>query len=113
MMRQPLTLELASKALHDIVSRQSELTVEQIVKAVADFYRMDQETLISRAAVKKYLPPGKWPCTWARKKRGFAAQIGEILGGRDHTTIMHGWERIASTIEQDDASAEKCWPSER
>jgi chromosomal replication initiator protein len=28
-------------------------------------------------------------------------QIGALLGGRDHTTILHGCERIASLIEED------------
>jgi chromosomal replication initiator protein len=38
----------------------------------------------------------------AREETGASLpQIGESLGGRDHTTVMHGWEKIASQIEQD------------
>jgi chromosomal replication initiator protein len=39
----------------------------------------------------------------AREETGASLpQIGDALGGRDHTTIMHGWEKIASNIEQND-----------
>ena len=39
----------------------------------------------------------------AREETGASLpQIGEALGGRDHTTVMYGWEKIASNIEQDD-----------
>jgi chromosomal replication initiator protein len=103
MMRLPLNIELANKALHDIVSRQSELTVEHIINAVADFYRMEPETLISRGRSKEVSAARQMAMYLAREETGASLpQIGEILGGRDHTTIMHGWERIASTIEQND-----------
>ncbi len=103
MLRQPISLELASDALQDIVSRQAELTVTQIVKAVASFYRVDPEVLISRGRSKDVSAARQMAMYLAREETGASLpQIGDALGGRDHTTIMHGWEKIASQIEQND-----------
>jgi chromosomal replication initiator protein len=103
MLRQPLSLELATDALQDIVSRQAELTVEQIIRAVAEFHRMDPEVLVDRGRSKDVSAARQMAMYLAREETGASLpQIGEALGGRDHTTIMHGWEKIASQIEQDD-----------
>jgi chromosomal replication initiator protein len=103
MLRQPISLELASSALQDIVSRQAELTVEQIVQAVSEFYRIDPQVLIGRGRSKDVSAARQMAMFLAREETGASLpQIGEYLGGRDHTTIMHGWERIASQIEQND-----------
>ncbi len=103
MLRQPISLELANHALQDIVSRQSELTVEQIVDAVANFYRMDPQILIGRGRSKDVSAARQMAMYLAREETGASLpQIGEVLGNRDHTTIMHGWEKVASQIEQND-----------
>jgi len=103
MLRQPITIELANEALHDIVSRQAELTVVQIVHAVAKFYRLQPEIIIGRGRSKDVAHARHMAMYLAREETGASLpQIGEALDGRDHTTIMHGWEKIASHIEQDD-----------
>lgn len=103
MLRHEIDIELATKALHDIVSRQAELTVEQIVKAVAEFYRLEPDVLIGRGRSKDVSAARQMAMYLAREETGASLpQIGEVIGGRDHTTIMHGWERVASQIEQND-----------
>ena len=103
MMRQNINLALANVALQDIVSRQAELTVDQIIADVADFYRLDKEILIGRGRSKDIAAARHMAMYLAREETGASLpQIGEALGGRDHTTVMHGWEKIASRIEQND-----------
>jgi len=103
MLRQPISVELASHALQDIVSRQAELTVEQIIDAVAKYYRIDSEVLIGRGRSKDVSAARQMAMYLSREETGASLfHIGEILGNRDHTTIMHGWEKIASQIEQND-----------
>jgi chromosomal replication initiator protein len=102
MMRQSINLELAMVALQDIVSRQAELTVEQIISAVANFYQMDVSVLTGRGRSKDVAAARQMAMYIAREETGASLpQIGEALGGRDHTTVMHGWEKITSQIEQD------------
>jgi chromosomal replication initiator protein len=103
MLRQPITIELALEALQDIVSRQSELTVQQVIAAVAKFYRMEEGVLLGRDRSKEISAARHMAMYLAREETGASLpQIGEALGSRDHTTVMHGWEKIASTIEQND-----------
>ena len=103
MVRQPINLESANIALQDIVSRQAELTVDQIIDEVASFYRLDREVLIGRGRSKDIAAARQMAMYLAREETGASLpQIGEVLGGRDHTTVMHGWEKISSKIEQND-----------
>ena len=103
MVRKPITIDLATAALQDIVSRQAELTVMQVVSAVADFYRMDEEVLIERGRSKDVAAARHMAMYLAREETGASLpHIGEVLGGRDHTTVMHGWEKISSQIDHDD-----------
>ena len=102
MVRQTINLELAMVALQDIVSRQAELTVELIISAVANFYQMDVSILTGRGRSKDVAAARQMAMYMAREETGASLpQIGEALGGRDHTTVMHGWEKISSQIEQD------------
>ena len=103
MVRHIIDIELATAALQDIVSRQAELTVGQIIAAVAIFYRIDEEILIERGRSKDVAAARQMAMYLAREETGASLpQIGEALGGRDHTTVMYGWEKIASQIEQND-----------
>jgi chromosomal replication initiator protein len=103
MMRQPPSMELAEHALQDIVSRRSELTVVQIIGVVAEYYRLDREVLVGRSRTKEVAFARQMAMYLAREETDASLpQIGEALGGRDHTTVMHGWEKISSRIEGDD-----------
>ncbi len=103
MTRQSLNVDLASLALQDIVSRRAELTVDQIILVVARFYNLDKEVLTGRGRTKEVAAARQMAMYLAREETDASLpQIGEALGGRDHTTVMHGWEKIASQIEQND-----------
>ncbi len=103
MMRQKISIDSAKVALQDIVSRQAELTVEQIIEDVAEYYRLDKKILIGRGRSKDVAAARHMAMYLAREETGASLpQIGEALGGRDHTTVMHGWEKISTKIEQDD-----------
>jgi chromosomal replication initiator protein len=104
MTRQPMHLELAEHALQDIVSRRSELTLKQIIIVVARFYKLDTEDLTGRSRTQEVAFARQMAMYLAREETDASLpQIGEALGGRDHTTVMHGWEKISSRIEQDDS----------
>jgi chromosomal replication initiator protein len=103
MVRQSITIELATAALQDVVSRQAELTVDQIISAVAKFYRLREEILTGRGRSKEVAAARQMAMYLAREETGASLpQIGEVLGGRDHTTILHGWGKISTQIEQND-----------
>jgi chromosomal replication initiator protein len=103
MTRQAISINLTRTALKDIVTRRSELTTKQVLIAVARFYRIDEKVLIGRNRTKDIAAARHMIMYLAREETNSSLpQIGQVLGGRDHTTIKHGLEKIASSIEEDD-----------
>jgi chromosomal replication initiator protein len=102
---QPLTLELATAALSDLLPRPKTLTAQQIIMTVADFYSITPEVLLGRERSKEV--------AWARQVAMYLIReetsaslpaVGDALGGRDHTTVMYGCDKVADAIERDDTA---------
>ncbi len=101
---QPLTLELAGSALADLLPRHRTLTALQIVEVVATYYNLQLETLTGRDRSKDVALPRQVAMYLIREETNASLPaIGDALGGRDHTTIMYGCDKIGDMIERDDA----------
>jgi chromosomal replication initiator protein len=101
---QPLTIELATSALADLIPRHRTLTPEQILLAVSAFYNVSTDTLTGRDRSKDVALPRQVAMYLIREETDASLPaIGDALGGRDHTTIMYGCEKIADQIERDDS----------
>jgi chromosomal replication initiator protein len=104
LMRVPVTLDLARQALSDLVAKQEKLTLPEIIRAVALHYGVSEAELVGQSRRKEIAGPRQVVMYLAREDTNASLpQIGEALGGRDHTTILYGSEKIANQIEQDDA----------
>jgi len=103
--QQPLTPELAAQALKDMVARaRPQVTPESILQAVADFYNLSVEELTGTSRRQSVARPRQVACYLLRQEAGASLpQIGQWLGGRDHTTVLHACERIAALLEEDGA----------
>ena len=102
LMSAPLTVELATTVLQDILRHQP-ITPEQVLLAVAEFYRLDIADLTGRSRNKEVVVPRQMAMYLVREETGSSLpQIGDLLGGRDHTTVMYAHEKIAEQIETDD-----------
>ena len=99
----PISLDLATEALRDVLHAQDTLTVQQIVEAVADFYDL-QDTDLQGPRRTKDLAHARQIAMYLSREATKASllQVGAALGNRDHTTIMHGHDKIALQIEEDD-----------
>ncbi len=99
----PLTLETAQVVLESILAHSADLSPEQILLAVAQHYGLSEEQLIGRSRTRAISVPRQL-CMYLIRAETDASlpQIGELLGGRDHTTIMHGCEKISVQIETDE-----------
>jgi chromosomal replication initiator protein len=98
-----LTVELARAALADLVARPSTVSLNEVIQVVAQFYNLSTDDLISRGRVKELVKPRHVVMYLAREElQSTLPQIGEALGGRDHTTVMYGVEKITQEVEQDD-----------
>jgi chromosomal replication initiator protein len=102
LMKMPLSLDLATSVLQDIV-RQKPLTVEQVLSVVADYYHVDLADLTGRSRSKEIVLPRQMAMYILREEMGASLpQIGEALGGRDHTTVMYAHEKMKEEIEASD-----------
>jgi chromosomal replication initiator protein len=103
LMHVPLSLEAAQTTLESILSHALDLSPEQILTAVARHYRLSEEELTGRSRKRAVSQPRQLCMYLIREETDSSLpQIGELLGGRDHTTIMHGCEKVAGQIETDE-----------
>jgi chromosomal replication initiator protein len=103
LMNAPLTLETAEAALESILDRPADLSPERILSAVAKHYGLTRDDLVGRSRRRMVSVPRQLVMYLVREETETSLpRIGELLGGRDHTTIMHGCDKIASQIETDE-----------
>lgn len=100
-----INIELAELALKDIISPNSdrEITPELIIQIVADHFGLTPLDIYSQKRNKEIVYPRQIVMYLCRNMTSVALQsIGKSLGGRDHTTIIHGSEKIAADIAKND-----------
>jgi len=100
---QPLSLQLVDIALADLLPQRNLVEPRQIVDAVASAFGITTERLISRDRTREIALPRQVAMYLLREEANASLpQIGQVLGGRDHTTVMYACEKIADLIESDD-----------
>ncbi|MDP1845658.1 MAG: chromosomal replication initiator protein DnaA [Candidatus Moranbacteria bacterium] len=99
------TLPNVKKILSDIIhsGRKKGVNFKQIIQAVADFYDVNTQDLINRSRRKDIVRPRQIAMFLMREElQASFPGIGSQLGGRDHSTAMHSYEKIRQEIEQSD-----------
>jgi chromosomal replication initiator protein len=98
-----LSVELVDMALTDLIPKRRELNAEQIIDTVADAFGLPVERLLSRDRSRQVALPRQVAMYLLREEANISLPlIGEALGGRDHTTVMYGCDKVANLIEEDD-----------
>lgn len=100
----PLSQELVETALMDLLPHNGVLTVEHIIAAVAAQFGVEEDRMLSRERSREVALPRQVAMYLIREETSESLpRIGQALGGRDHTTVMYGYEKIADRLETDDA----------
>lgn len=97
-----ITMDLAEKALHDLMSESSkrDVTSEYIQEVVAEYYNLTAEALRSKKRNQKITYARHIAMYLCRKMMPDSlSTIGSKFGGRDHTTIIHGCNKISDEVE--------------
>ena len=77
----------------------------EIVSEVANYYELTTEKLVSRDRSRNIARPRQIAMYLLREEIDVSLpQIGEVLGGRDHTTVMHAVDKIEKIIKGDPSS---------
>ena len=97
-------LELSKIALQDLIDNKSKqkITPELILKTVAEHYNIQTSDIISKKRSHDIAYP-RQICMYLCKKLTDASlvKIGEVIGKRDHSTVIHGVEKIEKDLKKD------------
>ncbi len=99
----PLTPSLVDSALADLIPEPQPLAPDELVEAVAAVFGISTERLLSRERSAEVALPRQVAMYLLREEAQMSLpQIGDLLGGRDHTTVIHGCQKISELLEHDD-----------
>ena len=95
---EPITLELAKEALNESAPSDGEkevLTTDSIIDAVCNFYKIQRSDLLGKKKTKEVVEP-RQICAYLMTELLSIplVTIGQALGGRDHTTVIHARDKI-------------------
>lgn len=101
---EPITIDLAKEALSECVPAGGEkeaLTAESIIDSVCDFYKIQRSDLLGKKKTKDVVEP-RQICAYLMTELLSIplVTVGQALGGRDHTTVIHARDKIAELIKE-------------
>ena len=97
-----ISIQLAREALRDLLSIQNrQISVENIQKTVADYYKIKVADMYSKKRPASIARPRQIAMFLAKElTQKSLPEIGELFGGRDHTTVLHAVRKIAAERAQ-------------
>ena len=93
-----ISIQLAREALRDLLSIQNrQISVENIQKTVADYYKIKVADMYSKKRPASIARPRQIAMYLAKElTQKSLPEIGELFGGRDHTTVLHAVRKITA-----------------
>jgi chromosomal replication initiator protein len=101
--KENITVESSKEALKDLLSSQNkQVSIENIQKTVADFYRLKVVELLSKKRTRTIARPRQIAMSLARELTQLSLpEIGNAFGGRDHSTVLHACKTIENLRNSD------------
>src|SRR6202171_3875552 len=98
-----ISIELTKEALKDLLTVQNrQISVENIQKTAADLYNIKVADMYSKKRPANIAPPPQIAMCFAEGlTHRSLPEIGELFGGRDHTTVLHAVRKIADERSKD------------
>jgi chromosomal replication initiator protein len=99
----PISVQFARDTLVDLVGRRTHITPSQVIETVAKFYNISVPEIVSASRSRELVQPRQVAMYLIRQETDASLpEIGGLLGGRDHTTVIHGVERIKERLENEE-----------
>jgi len=100
-----IDIDLAEKALQDLIienEEPKEINIDLIKNIIVDYYNLKKEDMTSKKRTQKIAFPRQIAMYLSRELTDLSLpHIGEEFGGRDHTTVIHAYNKIEKRIEED------------
>ncbi len=96
-----LSLSEVKNLLKNNAQPQKIVSVKEVVKIVSNFYNIDEESIYEKTRRKEIVRPRQIIMYVLRKDFNISyPSIGEKLGGRDHTTVIHSCKKIKIELKE-------------
>lgn len=97
-----LSLNEIKELVKNSIKQKKMLSYKEVVKIISDFYKIEEETIYEKTRKKEVIKPRQIIMYILREDFNISyPSIGEKLGGRDHTTVIHSCEKIKNDIKSD------------
>ena len=98
---QPVTPALAEQTLQDFFATDIEIKPTDIITQVAKYFHLTFDDIVGRTRTKNIALARQIAMYLAREMTSMSlVDIGEVFGGRDHTTVMHAYTRISNEMQE-------------
>jgi chromosomal replication initiator protein len=99
----PVSVPTARDSLADLVSKRSQITPSQVIETVAKYFNISVPEMVSASRSKELAQPRQLAMYLLRQEtEASLPEIGGLLGGRDHTTVLHGVDRVKVRLENEE-----------
>lgn len=103
-----ITMEIAQKELQNIISPDKPriVTPQLIMEVVAEHFGISIEQILSKSRSNDVAKPRQIAMYLCKNMTDASLEaIGKVLGGRDHSTVVHGIKKVAEDVSADEAVA--------
>lgn len=98
---QPVTMQLAEQTLQDYFVQSVEVTPTDIITRTATYFGLEFNDLVGSKRSHKIATARQIAMYLCREMTGLSlSSIGEIFGGRDHTTVIHAYQKISNEMAE-------------
>ncbi len=99
----PISVQFARDTLTDLVGKRAHITPSQVIETVAKYYSISVPEMVSPSRNKELVQPRQVAMYLIRQETDASfPEIGALIGGRDHTTVLHGVERVKDRLEAEE-----------
>ena len=102
--RKEITMEIAQKELETLINpdAKKEITPQLIMEVVAEHFNITVDQLMSKSRTKDIAQPRQIVMYLCKNMTSLPLEsIGRLIGGRDHSTILHGVNKVKDEYERD------------
>jgi chromosomal replication initiator protein len=103
-----LTLNDVKNLIKNSAKPKKNLSPKEIIKIIADFYNINEESIYEKTRKKEIIKPRQITMYILREDFNISyPSIGEKMGGRDHTTVIHSCEKIKNDLKFDNSLSQE------
>ena len=100
-----ITIDVATHELQNMINpdKPQEITLQMIVEIVCDHFQISMDQILSKSRTNEIARPRMIAMYLAKTMTGSSQDaIGAFLGGRDHSTVIHGIKKVEAEIQNNE-----------